>query len=304
MAGLPVEADIRRADASQCGESRPSFLDHLVAHAFDDIRDRIPYRANLAAIELTGRRNRGLKNRWQSGAVIHAELPEWNTEPTRCYTREVRRKPTPAVVFHAKDDRYGPTGIESDCPFPVGGQKRIRCDSLDIEVFGPRALDKSAPARAGEILVRRLVWRHDWVSGNDVHGEAVLQQVCLAFITFVIAVRVLPLNSGSCDEFENTACLKCAPYFRDTQLLPSPDQIRNGWDSDTPIMCVVRPRNGIATRIPRCKDLNKDSKRPTRRSGDCLPIASRRTAAGSFSKRPPEGEVEAVSASERVLALG
>ena len=70
MAGLPVEADIRRGDASQCGESRPSFLDHLVAHAFNDIRDRVRYRANLAAMELTGRRNRGLQNRWQSGAVI------------------------------------------------------------------------------------------------------------------------------------------------------------------------------------------------------------------------------------------
>ena len=63
------------------------------------------------------------------------------------------------------------------------------------------------------LSIARVVWRRDRVSGSDVHGEAVLQQVLLAFITFVIAIRVLRPNSDSCDEIGNTVCPNGAAYF-------------------------------------------------------------------------------------------
>jgi hypothetical protein len=75
-ASLPVEADVDHTDTSQHGKSRPSFLDHLVAQAFNDIRDRVRYRAYMASTERTARRNRGLQSRRKAGAVIDAKPPE------------------------------------------------------------------------------------------------------------------------------------------------------------------------------------------------------------------------------------
>jgi hypothetical protein len=41
----------------------------LPTHPFNDIRDRVRYQADMASMEHTGRRNRGLQNRWEGVAL-------------------------------------------------------------------------------------------------------------------------------------------------------------------------------------------------------------------------------------------
>src|SRR5271156_5773455 len=46
-----VEADVARAATRQIGKDRPSFLDRLVAHAFNQIRNGVYGRAHIAAVK-------------------------------------------------------------------------------------------------------------------------------------------------------------------------------------------------------------------------------------------------------------
>ena len=69
----------------------------------------------------------------------------------------LNEKPAPPVIPYTENDRYGSIGLEADGPPPVGREEWVLYDGRDIEIFEPRALDKSALARASEVVLRRVV---------------------------------------------------------------------------------------------------------------------------------------------------
>jgi hypothetical protein len=115
--------------------------------------------------------------------------------------REVGREPAPSVISHAENDRYG-SSVESNRPFPVARKERVPWDELDVEIVDSRVPGEPGLGRAAEVVVRSVAVRNARFNGDDVHGEAVLDQAGLAVVRFVIAIERSPQNSVSCVEIE------------------------------------------------------------------------------------------------------
>src|SRR5690242_20537858 len=213
-----IEANIAGTNTGHSGKGQTSPLNHLPAHRFNDVGRCRRNWSDMASVEHHGGRQGGLQNGRKGSAVIDADPSEWDSETSRNQAREVPGIPAPPVISHAENDSYRSTGVEPDRPFPLGRKERIRGDGLDVEIFDARVLDKLDLADAAGVAGRSMVFSNGQFSGDDIHDEAIPDDVGLVVVIFVIARQLQPQNSGSCVEIgfaafpDNATCLPAARY--------------------------------------------------------------------------------------------